>query len=105
MTKTTNHRRGDAFARKVFIEDAQKNPLQLDAVNLHAQLYTMSGEMVAELDIANDSAPGYYIVSTAEDTSEWPLEVLKTNIFDFSDKSNSDIFFVKVTEQLSRRIA
>lgn len=106
MTKTTNHRRGDAFARRIYIKDAQGAPLPLDAENLHVQLYRASGEMLAELDIVNDDfGPGYYIVSTDADTSEWPMEILKTNVFDYSDKTSSDIFFIKVTEQLSRRIA
>jgi hypothetical protein len=104
MTKTTNHRRGDAFARRIYICDARGAPLQLDAANLFAQLYRANGEMISELDIVNDSTPGYYIVSTEADTSQWPLEILKTNIFDYSDKSSSSKFLVKVEEQLSRRI-
>lgn len=99
---TTEFRRGDAFSRTVALVDNVGAALVLVVADLAAQLYRPDKTMLAELTITADTTVGSYVLACADDTSAWPLELLTVNIFDDSDGSSSDKFFVQVTEQISR---
>jgi len=104
MTITTESRRGDAFAKTVGMVDDDGEPLVLTATDLVAQLYRPDKSMLAELVVASDATPGQYLLTCATSTAEWPLELLKCNIYDKSDESSTDEFYVQITEQISREI-
>lgn len=104
MKVATEHRQGDSFARIVFLKGIDGEPLPLPATDLIAQLYRPDGTMLAPLTIADGASTGYYVVSTTANTSAWPLETLKANVFDKSDKTSSDFFYVMITEQGSREL-
>lgn len=101
-TITTEFRRGDAFSRTIALVDDVGAALVLDVTDLAAQLYRPDKTMLAELTIAAGSTTGEYVLSCADATAAWPLELLTVNIFDDSDDSSSDKFYVQVTEQISR---
>lgn len=104
MTITTESRRGDAFAKTVALIDDAGEPLVLTDTDLVAQLYRPDKTMLAELVVASDTTPGQYLLTCATSTAEWPLELLKCNIYDTNDESSTDAFYVQVTEQISREI-
>jgi len=104
MTITTESRRGDAFAKTVGLVDDVGAPLVLADTDLVAQLYRPDKTMLAQLVVASDTTPGQYLLTYTGSTAEWPLELLKCNLFDTSDESSTDAFYVQITEQISREI-
>ena len=95
-------RRGDAFSLTVSLTDGAGAALDLDPIDLAAQVYDKpDGTKLADLTVTAGATTGDYILTASVDASEWPDQVV-TNIFDTSDSSSSESIWIKVVGQLSR---
>lgn len=96
-------RRGDKFSITVTLTDPAGAALNIDVAQLAAQLYDVAGNKITDLTVAAGSGAGNYILSTIDDTADWP-DIITTNIFDTTDLASSTEITVLMTRQLSRAV-
>lgn len=70
--QTTNHKRGDTFARKIIVSDAN-GVVDLTGDTITSQVKTWAYTAVATLSIDTTGAANGEVVISASDTSAWPL--------------------------------
>ena len=70
--KTTNHKRGDTFTRKVVVSDAD-GPMDLTGMTVSAQIKTIAFVAVDTLTVSTTGAASGEVVISKSDTSAWPL--------------------------------
>ena len=80
--RTVYFKRGARFEIEVELIDTAGSALVVDPLDMSVQIRDSQDNLIADLDI-EDVVPaedGVYIISTDDDTSDWPLEQLKTDI-------------------------
>lgn len=96
-------KRGSTFQCEVNLTDDEANPVILDIADMRAEIRDGS-TLVAELDIALTATPGTYLVSSTEDTADWPLGVamMDIRVESGTDVRYSDTVAFVIISQITR---
>ena len=99
--RTVYFKRGAKFEIEVELIDVDESPIVVPVDDMKAQIRDNQSNLVCELDIEEGDEDGVYILTTDDDTSDWPIQNLKTDIQMYmnSDPYYSETITIQVIKQ------
>lgn len=104
MSQIITFKRGSTFEAELELVTEDCLPVDIRAEHMSAQINDKDGNLIAELTITETATPGTYILSTLEETDEWPLETIYTDVRAVLDGKirYSNTLAIKVIKQETR---
>lgn len=104
MKRLPSFKRGDSFGLTVSLTDSLDAPITGAASRLRSQIRTVTGSLVAELDITESGTAGTYFLQAGE-TESWPIELVRMDVEYTSEGgavSSTETMEFQVEEDITR---
>lgn len=104
MSQIITFKRGSTFEAELELVTEDCTPVDIRAEFMTAQINDGDDNLISELTIVETIVPGTYLLSTTDDTSDWPLETIYIDIRAILDDKirYSNTLAIKVTKQVTR---
>jgi hypothetical protein len=102
--RTLYFKRGNKFQLTVNLSDSSDVPIDVDVADMSSQIRDNADNLISELSIVDGSVVGEYILSTDDDTNDWPIQLLRCDIRMIlnSNPFITDTFYIQTVKQETR---